>query len=338
MALKNQRKHLILLIKSLVSISLLFIIFRKVNWEKTWTILGNARIDVLLIVLTITGFFFLLSAYKWMLLLKALGIKKRLSELHAIYYIGYFFNNLLPTSVGGDVIRIYKTAKGMETSMNVIASVIAERVTGLAALLSIALTSFLINVFRGSNVATGSFGIFLTIIICALFPLFILAKLLYRSRFKKNSIMSRMHDKYIELINCFSLYRSRPGILLVTLLCSFIFHSLMIINVHLIGMAIGESIDIISLSFIVPIVSLIAMIPVTINGMGLKEGAYITLFQLTGLGFESAMMIAFIARIFTVIGSIVGGIVYLTDGVKCPTTEETKIYDNSVRSCKAVKR
>lgn len=315
----------------------MFFILKKVHWDKVWTILGDAKLDYLLIVLTITGFSFLLSAYKWMLLLQAQGIKKRLSELHAIYYIGFFFNNFLPTSVGGDVIRIHKASRGMETSMTVIASVIAERVTGLVALLSLAFISFLINAAKGSDITTGRFGIFLTIILSSFFPFLILLKLLYQSRFKNNSIMSRMHNKFIVLINHFSLYRSKPAALLASLLCSFIFHFLMITNIYLIGMAIGYPLDIVSLSFIVPVVSLVSMIPVTINGLGLKESTYITLFQLIGLGFESSMMIAFISRFFLAIGSVVGGMVYMMDGIKRPTIEKSKTYNDGVRRYKVFK-
>ena len=93
----------------------------------------------------------------------------------------------------------------------------------------------------------------------------------------------------------------------------------MVVLVFLIALALRLQVNLISLFFIVPIVALVSMVPISLNGIGVKEFMYILLFQQVGLSFESGLVISFLARLLSVFGSIVGGVAYLiTEGLHSP--------------------
>ena len=154
-----KRKQIFTVLKCLISISFLYLILVNVNWEQVRITLFNARIVFLILALIVNGLGFLISSYKWMLLLRVQGINKTLNELHVIYYIGFFFNNFLPTTIGGDAFRIYKVSKEVKNSMGAVASVIVERITGLIAMITLAIIATIINAFWGDNIGLEWLGL-----------------------------------------------------------------------------------------------------------------------------------------------------------------------------------
>ena len=97
-----------------ISMILTVFILTKVDRGKAWSILSHSDFKFFLLVFLLHSFSFLLSSYKWLILLREQNISRKLADLWMIYYIGFFFNNFLPTSVGGDVVRIVKTSWSKE--------------------------------------------------------------------------------------------------------------------------------------------------------------------------------------------------------------------------------
>jgi len=128
-------------LKLLVSASLLSYLFVKVGWQDLWLTVQDTNVFFLtlyiLVGLLATG----VSSRKWHLLVKTQGFSVSQSRLFFLYMVGFFFNQLLPTSVGGDVVRAYELGKQSERRAEAMASVFMERFTGLTTLILFALVA-----------------------------------------------------------------------------------------------------------------------------------------------------------------------------------------------------
>jgi glycosyltransferase 2 family protein len=308
------------IIKIIISTFLIILILRNVQLSEVWAIVINSKLDLLGIVFIIKILSFVISAYKWLLLTRIQGITKNFNELHTLYYIGFFFNNFLPTTIGGDVIRINKASEGNETRIGVAASVVAERLLGLLALLLIACVGFIINLWRGKIIGFNE----TIVVLITLFTVIILTGLVY-IYFKNNrkqyyGIVLWMRNIFLSLIDRLWIFKGEYGVIILVLNYSIAFQFLIVVNVYLIAISIGVYPDIIDLILVVPLVMLISMIPISINGFGLKEGAFIIFFQSINISIESALVIALITRSFDIILSLVGGFAFMLEGVKRPST------------------
>jgi uncharacterized protein (TIRG00374 family) len=202
-------------------------------------------------------------------------------------------------------------AKDLESVPAVAASVIAERMTGLAALLSLTILGYLLALLSGFSFKAGNFGIYLLLFAASIF-LSVFFMVVFAKRLSKQIVpISRLYEKLLLLGSQLHTYKNNKASLIKALLLSFVFHFTMILNIHFIARGMGVSVEIDQLVFIVPLVALISMIPITINGMGLKEAGFILMFQQIGIGIESGLLIAFISRMYAVVGSLVGAGLYL---------------------------
>jgi len=94
-----------------ISAILLVYCFRRVGWEALWAEIAGARAGWVVIYVGVSFMATLVSAFKWHVLATARGLSASRSKLTVLYMVGYFFNNILPTSVGGDVVRAYELGK-----------------------------------------------------------------------------------------------------------------------------------------------------------------------------------------------------------------------------------
>lgn len=316
--LKNGLKKLFTVGKCLLSMILTVFILMKVDWGKAWSILSHSDFKFFLLVFLLHSFSFLLSSYKWLILLREQNISRKLADLWMIYYIGFFFNNFLPTSVGGDVVRIVKTSRSKEEISGVGASIIAERLVGLLALLVLAFVGYFSGLKSGFNFYLGNSGLYILLFTGVGFLIVWFAVAIAKKDFQKYRMLAVFIEKIKQVRTQIFLYREKQATLLKALGFSFVFYFIMVLNIYFIAKGIGVSIDIFKLVFIVPTVALISMIPITFNGLGVREAAYVIFFQQIGISIESGVLIAFTSRMYSVIGSLIGATLHIFEDTAIP--------------------
>ncbi|MCK4828596.1 flippase-like domain-containing protein, partial [bacterium] len=129
------KKNILIVVKLAISAGLLFYLFSIVDVPAMGKALSNATIPYIVLTLLIMVLSVVLSCYKWQALLKIDQIKSSLAELIHYYLIGIYFNNFLPTSIGGDAVRVYMLSKRKGYTAAALTSVYVERVSGLVALI-----------------------------------------------------------------------------------------------------------------------------------------------------------------------------------------------------------
>src|SRR6266511_6482117 len=134
----SARKHVLLALKLAVSILLLVILFWRIDVGRLWMLARRASIAWLLASLAIYSINVLVSMWRWRLLLAAQNVHVRPRWLLGSFMVANFFNNFLPSNIGGDVIRISDTAKLAGSKTLAAAVVLMDRALGLMALVLVA--------------------------------------------------------------------------------------------------------------------------------------------------------------------------------------------------------
>ena len=129
-------RHIKFIIKSLVSGFLIFYALRASDFSAILSTLKASHLRFIGIASAMIAAGYAISALRWQILLKAQKVSISLFDLIKYYLIGAFFNNFLPTTIGGDIVRAYDASKASNSLSQSFAVIIVERMTGIFALIT----------------------------------------------------------------------------------------------------------------------------------------------------------------------------------------------------------
>jgi hypothetical protein len=279
-------KPLLNILKLLFTILLLFLIFQSIDISKIGTDLRSFSLGRLFALLIICWMGQLLCSERWRIFASSLGMEGRYRSFVQMYFMGMFFNIGLPSLIGGDAIKAYVVSRKCNKPLHIgLASVLQDRASGLISLLiygSLAVLLYPVS-WRG-------LPLWIVYFVCwaaVAFFLWIILKgeVLYRrflipdsSAFLQN--MLRMIAGFHQALRLSSL-KSRA--LFRIALYSFINSALVLWISQQVSVAAGHKVDIIPFSALLPIVTLATMLPVTLNGLGVREWCYVEALSLVGV-------------------------------------------------------
>jgi glycosyltransferase 2 family protein len=255
----------------------------------------------------------LLSAWRWQLLLPPVQLAARYSHLAAFYFIGMFFNIFLPTIVGGDAVKALLLSRETGAPARATMSVFMERNVGLFALLTIATVAAAAG--PGAQRVAGIPLILWTLAGWAAFIAANVVMLNVRAyRFADRLIallpLGQMRLRSESLFQAILPYTRAPLPMLAATALSFVHQAIVIIVVFLNVNALGHAVPISALAVIVPLVSLAGMLPISLNGLGVREALYILFLGQHGLSPDVALSVALLYFAVTLIASLPGGLLY----------------------------
>lgn len=278
-----------------------------------WSVLRSVDLLWLVPVLILPHFGVLLSSSKWQILLHARGGRASLAVLFQLYMIGTFFNSFLPSMVGGDVVRVYQLSRaGCESSV-VVASTFLERFLGLVALVSIlpfaALQPDLLQALPG---LWPIIGVTAFILACACIVLFtgVGAPAAERSA-SAAGLLPRIRRVLVRSRHQIQTYRGHPGALITSYAISIAFYLLAGLTVWCATNAVRGSADLWTLVCVTPLVLLIGLIPVSVNGLGVLEAGYTWVLTSLGMTVSEALSVALLLRCRILITAGIGGLMFL---------------------------
>ncbi len=289
-------------------------IFQASGREKFLNLFLEADISWVLLSLSFIFILDFLSAVKWKMLLDACSDRIELWRLYIYYNIAQFFNLVLPTSMGGDIVRIFLLGEHTGKKSNAAASVVVERFTGVIGMLVFAVFSMLLNFDKFNQqwlvIALGS---------CSLLAIVLAWFVVKKKNFelgpfflaKKHKIVEKIFSKVIQLRNSIFEYSDNRKALILALLNSFIFQIGAVLNVWVTARAFSDEISLILCVTTVPIILFIMNIPFSIGGIGLMEFAYLFVFSLFGVSPALALSVAMFLRLKSILDALIGGGFYL---------------------------
>ncbi len=300
------------LAKIAITVLLFVYIFRKIDFQQFGATLRNAQFDFLIAGFLILWLGHYICIYRWRLLMRPLMPVPSLANLFGIYCIGLFFNLTFPTVVGGDVVKMYYAGKPSKSYAQSFAATFLDRDAGMFAMMIIACIAVLLY-------PVSIPGIPVPIIIWSVFAAFVIGNIVIftpRCHRLLTDVLNRLHLSRMALkvdmiSNAFQIMGKRPAILIGSLLISFMNQLLVISVTWIMGLGLGINVSPSYYLIFVPVITLISMIPISINGMGLREAAFWSLFGAIGVPHASCIALGVISSIVTVLSSLPGGVVYI---------------------------
>lgn len=249
-----------------------------------------------------------LSTFRWQLLLRAEGIRVPFGRLFLLYLEGMFFNLFLPTLIGGDVVRaqrIYVRAGRNEAAA---ASVLVERLSGLAALLAIAWGSLAAG---RHAVGVGPVAGFSAALVLGAVVVFSRGAKSVVRRVLGRPTLARVEEGVRSFYHAIGRYRSRRGVLAQVFGVSLVIQVIVIWANFLVGRALGLSTPFIVFLSLIPLATIVAMVPISIGGLGVRDGAMVFLFGRAGLSSVDALGLSLGWFFVTALCSLPGGLAFV---------------------------
>lgn len=298
------KKKLLVAAKIAVSASLLLYLISIVDIEATVSRLLSIKVGFVVIAFFISIGMVALSALKWRLILQSDGLNQPYLLLLKSYYIGNFISLFLPSSIGGDIYRVYALSSENKRYAKVTSSVLFDRITGLYALLSISLFGYIS--LPGTDYDLALVLVYVSGII-VFFWLTSRGSINWFGRFNRSFVRH-----ITTLLTSFRSYRTNLRYFWKVLAIALLFQFLIVVNNSLYTLALSIDIPFRQLLVIIPLVFLTEVLPISINGAGVRDSAFVFFFVMIGHTKEEGLAMGLLVIAMRYIGGLVGGSVLVT--------------------------
>jgi glycosyltransferase 2 family protein len=259
-------------------------------------------------------------AWRWQWLLRARGVEDRLGWLTRAYFVSYAAGQILPTSVGGDAVRIFETAKRHPShGGTAAASVLLERALGGAATLALAAVGFLLAVGKYD---VGAYlwieGVFVVGTIVAGVLVFSRRARPLLARFRPLLAAVRLDRIAREVYSALHAYRNHAGLLVAVFALTLAIQAVRVLAIWSSGKAVGIDLSARPYYVMGPLLFLVMLVPFTINGLAVRESFFVSFLGNLGVGADEAFAAGFLFFLVTIAMSIPGGVILAWEGLRGP--------------------
>jgi uncharacterized membrane protein YbhN (UPF0104 family) len=309
------RRYVLLAVKLSVSIILLAVLFSRIDAGDLWSKARTASIGWLGVALLIHILNVLAATWRWHLLLSAQHVDVPARRLLGSYLVASFFNNFLPSNIGGDVIRITDTARAAGSKTLAVTVVLVDRGLGMMALVLIAAVG-----------ATAAGQLHPAAI--PIWPIWLWAGFLVAVAASVPAVfapagfgrllqpLTVFHPEWVgeridKLILALGRFRDEPGALAACFAGAIFVQATMVVFYYTVAHALHLSIAFSDIAVIVPISIVVQMLPVSVNGFGVREATFSLYFQRIGQPIESALLMSLVGQAIVILFSLSGAAVYV---------------------------
>ena len=317
--MKQAKPIVILLLKLLVSGGLIIYFLSRIHIENFLQTFASANYAWIALALTVYLFTQAISAVRWTMLARPLGIDTPFQDLIKYYLIGMFFNLFAPGTVGGDVSRIYYVVRDEHahasgravTTMHAAMSVLMDRAIGMIVLVWLGAVGLILfpEYAVPPTVRSVTFSLALGFVAAVL-----VAPLLRRL------LPEDGHPIVVKLRLALRSYRTHWRALCAALVLSLFVHLVQSWLHVIMGRALGLDVPFSFCIIVYPLVGTFAAIPISLNGLGLREGGYIYLLAVIGIGTEKSIAFSLLLFLIVALDSLVGGLLFLLQRSAKPTS------------------
>ena len=254
-----------------------------------------------------------LMAYRWLVLLCTVdrARRPRFGDVMRIFFVSTFVGTFLPASIGADAVRAYSLAKLNVDGGDAVASVLMDRMLGVASVIVMAVIGLTFarelagnKAIQAALVAAGS--------ICALTMLVVFSP---RSAATAAAwigmlpftTLQRAGRRVLESVRKYAAY---PSQLVSVLFCSVAVQGLRIVQAYFLGRGLGIDTPFTSYLAFIPLILLIMLLPVTVNGIGTSQAAFVWFFAQAGVDAATAFALSVLFVALGIVGNLPGGMLY----------------------------
>lgn len=302
--------------RMIVSAGLLVWLFLLNDWKDIGHVWSGVQPGWIVAAIACIVVSMIVSVRKWQLVLDAQGMNLSWSELWKCYWAGLFFNNFLPSSMGGDALRIWWIGNTTHDNPGATSSVVVERILATAGL---AITGLMAAAFVISpDERAVTLFVILIIVSLVLMGIICWGALPRWTQHRQGLISSFLRDMAGHGIKL----RHRPGRLVRVATLSAVFQLLVVAVNYCIFQALHvTALTWWDLIYVIPVISVAAMLPLGINGYGLREGAYVVLLGFYQIPASTALSCSLLFVFLVSLCSLYGGYTWYNHGSKGEITD-----------------
>ena len=331
------KQRLFLLLRLAIGLSLLGYIFSKISRNGGLAQLpsyyAQADLWALLAAVAVMAALFAAGAFRWGLLLRAQGVRLSSTSVFMYYMIGMFFNSFLPSTVGGDVVKVYYLSRFTGKGPAALASVAVDRLMGMGGMCVVALVSLLFGAGELASALKPKETALVWLIVVGVSAGLILFFLVVFNERLLRALTTRVpweafRRKITDVHDALCVYRGQSSVLLKTLLISSVIWVIIVFDSWLISLVFRNTIPPIPLRYFflfIPAISVIMSLPISFSGLGTREAAFVLFFGslaclkpageipsvAQSVADRHALMLSLNFYFVSLAASLVGGVIYI---------------------------
>ncbi len=302
---RHLKRAFSLLLRLAVTLLVFWLIFRAIDLEGVVQTITGAAPSLLLVALLFQLASTLLASWRWKLVMQRLGFGRDFTFYLRSYFKGTFFNQGLPTSVGGDALRVLDVARTGHRKRDAFYGVAVDRGLGLAGLLVFNLLAHLLAPELLPRQAFIAINALVLLGLAGFSATWFLHRLHVLERWVPTRVLLRISQRLATVLSS----RRDLG---VQLGLSLLIHLLALLAIYYIGRSVGLEFSLITYMVIVPPVILLTLVPVSLAGWGVREGGMIGLFALIGADQTLVLSMSILYGVTLIVSSLPGLYAYLT--------------------------
>jgi len=300
-------------LKAAISAALIAYLIRSVDLREVWQIVRAADWAILSFAFCMFYVGYAITAARWRTLLRALGNTSDYWFLVRSFMVAVFFNNFLPSTIGGDAMRMYDSWRSGSTKSQAVAAVVMDRFMGLTALLAFAVVALAFG--KHGSIHDSDVAVVVAVMACGAVMLLLSIMLLPRSfsgwlervSSRLPAGLSKLSEAVTRSLRAF---RNQRAALMLALLLSFLLQANVVLYHWIVASALGLSVSLMAFFLIVPIAIVVMMIPVSINGIGVREGLFVLLLGVHGVPQAEGLAYAWVIYALLLLQGLIGGVVF----------------------------
>jgi glycosyltransferase 2 family protein len=311
------RKWFLLLLRFTLSCGVLCAVLSRLEYSQLLSFLPNLAVPFVTLSLVLVLLDRVLMAFRWHILLKAKGVFIPMAEVLRLYLVTGFLGMFMPSSVAPDFMRAYLAMKFHCAGGIALSSVFWDRFIAFVTLSFVASGSCLVLWGSGDSglVSPSLMGIVFGLLAASF--LFVVTYKYFLQLFGRVSFLKKFESAY-GLLKSFNVYfisyMDDTSDLIEVACLSFVNHGVFILTVYFVTLSLNLEISLLRLCLFIPLITFITILPLSVNGIGLQEGAYVYLLSRSGLSVQEAFAVALLVRIVATMGCLPGAILYLSGG------------------------
>jgi uncharacterized protein (TIRG00374 family) len=300
-------------LRLLLGVGLLLALLPIFAQPEFWATLTQVNVPLLIAATVLAAISVISKAWRWGVVMRWRGIALSNGYLIRSYFVSMFFNNFLPSGMGGDVLRAYQTARDTGRGAESVVGVVIERGSGMLGLFAAGSVAALIvplptgitllvhGLFLGTLVALWALWAEVTGKLLATVGRWLPAAGIVHSVWEK---ITRLYDEFRQYRREWRLFAAVMGQSLITLVTT-------IFSVYLLLLAFGDGASLAGFAAVFAIVTAIDIIPFSLNGLGIREGTYVYFLGLLGTPASVALGVALLVRLIVALFAVVGGVWFI---------------------------
>jgi glycosyltransferase 2 family protein len=257
-----------------------------------------------------------ISTWRWRVLLHAQGFPASMADLSASYLVATFFNNFLPSNIGGDVIRVRDSSRLTGSTTTSLAVVAIDRILGLGALYALALAAYVlggppVRHLAGARAVLLGLGLVFAAMAYVFFRPGIARRVVSASGLARFPWALKRFETVQGAVH---VYRQQVAAVWIAFLGSVALQTIVVFYYYYVAHALRIPLPLSACFLMVPLCNLVQTVPISFNGWGIRESVFILYFSQVGLPRDSALAFSLVGAGLIVLMSLSGAVVWTSRG------------------------